>query len=164
MKTIAEFDDKKGFNVKLTGDKIYISAVGNEETFALRSVNGIGLYDNIEKYNKEIEAYKKKFNKNVGIMYYVFAAIFVVLGLYILVTSGSAGVSILLVALGFAVGGWYIMKKVNDAPKAVKLDSYFRIMLSGGSREFKFDKNDNNATDVADFINKVEDTLTAYNK
>ena len=37
-------------------------------------------------------------------------------------------------------------------------------MLSGGDREFQFDKKASNAGDVADFCNKVEDTLTAYNK
>ena len=53
MEIIAEFNDKKGFNVKLTKDKIFVSAIGQEETFALRSVNGVGLYDDIEKYNLE---------------------------------------------------------------------------------------------------------------
>ena len=46
----------------------------------------------------------------------------------------------------------------------IKLDSYFRIMLSGGDRKFKFNKQSSNASDIANFINNVEDTLTAYNK
>ena len=54
MEIIAEFNDKKGFNVKLTKDKIFVSAIGQEETFALRSVNGVGLYYDIEKYNAEL--------------------------------------------------------------------------------------------------------------
>ena len=59
METIAEFYDNEGLNVKLTKDKIYISATGNEETFALRGVNGVGIYDNIQKYNAEVEAVKR---------------------------------------------------------------------------------------------------------
>lgn len=160
MKAIAEFDDKKGFNVKLTGDKIYISAVGNEETFALRSVNGIGLYDNITKYNEENENFKKvqKNKKTNSIAFYVLAVVFLITG----IAGGEDVIAAGLVeAVIFAIGGFFMAKQIGEAPK---LDSYFRIMLSGGSREFKFDKNDNNATDVADFINKVEDTLTAYNK
>ena len=71
MTNIAEFNDKKGFNVKLTADKIYISAIGNEETFALRSLNGLGLYDDVEKYNKEDVIYrdglKKKTEEKPGV-------------------------------------------------------------------------------------------------
>ena len=42
------------------------------------------------------------------------------------------------------------------------LDSYFRLMLSGGDRKFKFNKSDSTSVQIADFINKVEETLTAY--
>jgi hypothetical protein len=35
-------------------------------------------------------------------------------------------------------------------------------MLSGGDRKFKFNKSDETSIKIADFINKVEDTLTAY--
>ena len=58
MDKIAEFTDKNGFTVSLTTEKIFVSAVGQEETFALRSVSGVGLYDDINKYNTELEAYK----------------------------------------------------------------------------------------------------------
>ena len=64
MEKIAEFNDNNGFNVTLTSDKIYITAIGQEETFALRSVSGVGLYDDIKKYNQEIEAFEKKAKKS----------------------------------------------------------------------------------------------------
>ena len=89
MKTLAEFNDDKGFNLKLTEDKVYVSAVGNEETFALRSVNGVGLYDNIEKYNEELEAFKKKYSKTKVIVFYSFAALFFIVG--ILAAEEAAG-------------------------------------------------------------------------
>ena len=53
-------NDNQGLNVKLTKDKIYISATGNEETFALRGVNGVGLYDDLEKYAKDEQLYNLK--------------------------------------------------------------------------------------------------------
>ena len=39
---------------------------------------------------------------------------------------------------------------------------YYKLIIK--NQEFKFDKSGNNAAQVADFINKVEDTLTAYDK
>ena len=50
------------------------------------------------------------------------------------------------------------------AAVAPKLESEVRIMLSGGSREFRFLKEDSNSIEVAEFIALIEGTLTAYNK
>jgi hypothetical protein len=44
-----------------------------------------------------------------------------------------------------------------------KLETYLRVILSGGERKFLFNKSDGNAVLIADFINKLEQTLTAYN-
>jgi len=52
METIAEFNDNHGFNVKLTNEKIFIDAAGSSETIALRGLNGVGLYDNLENITK----------------------------------------------------------------------------------------------------------------
>ena len=163
MTNIAEFNDKKGFNVKLTEDKIYISAIGNEETFALRSLNGLGLYDDVEKYNTENEIYKKelKSKKSGYISMLVFGGLFIVMGIVASVNGGEAGAGGFVEGIIFLISAFLIKKKIPTKPT---LDSFFRIMLSGGSREFKFDKNEENSADVADFVNKVEDTLTAYNK
>jgi hypothetical protein len=155
MEIIAEFNDKKGFNVKLTTDKIFVSAIGQEETFALRSVNGVGLYDDIEKYNAELEKNNPKNIKNGGIILMVLGGILAISGL----TGGQDGLGVLVEGIGIVVGGYFLMKYKAKPPV---LDSYFRLMLSGGSREFKFDKTEDNAVAVAEFINEVEDTLTAY--
>jgi hypothetical protein len=59
------------------------------------------------------------------------------------------------------VFGIYFFAKPITEPV---LDSYFTLMLSGGDRRFPFNKSGNNAKQIAEFINKVEDTLTAYHK
>lgn len=161
MNVIAEFNDNKGFNVKLTEDKIYLTAVGNEETLALRGVNGVGVYDDLEKYNKELDAHKKKVGnpktkKKVSKVCYVLAGLFFIIGIVGGgVENGVAGLML------FAILG-YVYSRSSKIP-APTLDSYFSLMLTGGDRRFKFDKSNNNAKDIAEFINKVEETLTAYN-
>ena len=157
MKTKAEFTDKKGFNVKLTDDKIFVSSIGNEETFALRSVNGVGLYDDIDKYNTDLENYNKK--NPIGCAYAI-GVFGVIMGIiYIQFNSIGLGIFSMLIGIGVA----YFMKIGLEKKKTqINLDSYFRLMLSGGSREFKFDKSEENSVEIADFINKIEDTLTSY--
>ena len=162
MNVVSEFGDNQGFSVKLTEDKIFISAVGNEETLALRGVNGVGVYDDIEKYNNELATYKKetmspKKRKNWSIGTMVFGVIYAIWGI-------SQGLEELAgVGAMFILGGFLISKYKSKKQPPV-LDSYFRIMLTGGDRKFKFDKSGDNAKSIAQFINKVEETLTAYNK
>lgn len=155
MSVIAEFNDEKGFNVKLTEDKIYISAVGHEETIALRSISGIGLYDDIEKFNKEKE--KSSSPKVLGGVLIGFGAVI----LFGALSSGDAPSSIIVEALAFVVVGILVFNGMIKT-KQPTLDTYLTLMISGNSRKFKFDKSGNRADQVADFINKVEDTLTAY--
>lgn len=160
MDVKAKFEDKKGFEISLTDDKVYVTAIGSQETFALRSVNGIGTYDDIEDYNKQLEANKIKDHtllKPGGITFGVLGVIFAVtLGkdFYIL-----AAFTIIVGIIFYAIGA-----NAKSAEEQSEMKSYFRIMLSGGDRKFQFDKKASNAKDVADFCNKVEDTLTAYNK
>lgn len=162
MDIVSEFGDNQGFTVKLTSDKIFISAVGNEETLALRGVNGVGVYDDLEKYNKELEEYKKKTMTPKMRKLTAFSIIGLsVITLIPILTTGnteSLGMVFMIAAVGF------IVLKFKSKKKPPSLDSYFRIMLSGGDRKFKFDKSGDNAQNIAQFINKVEETLTAYNK
>lgn len=154
METIAEFNDNHGFNVKLTNEKIFIDAAGSSETIALRGLNGVGLYDNIEKYNKELVQYKTD-----GKGAEVFKWIFLVLAGIILIIGFPNSVIPAIIVAGIAIG---IPKLLMNKNKEPILDSYFRLMLSGGDRKFKFNKSDETSVKIADFINKVEDTLTAY--
>ena len=162
MNVVSEFGDNQGFSVKLTEDKIFISAVGNEETLALRGVNGVGVYDDIDKYNNDLEEYKKKTMSpkkrkylSIGIM--IFGVIYAIFG----ISQGLQQLAV--VGASFVVIG-YIVSKYKSKVQPPALDSYFRIMLTGGDRKFKFDKSGDNAKSIAQFINKVEETLTAYNK
>ena len=159
MEIIAEFNDDKGFNVKLTKDKIFITAVGNEETFALRGVNGVGLYDDIEKYNKELEEQKKVNPKLNGYIMIGLGIFLGIAGVINIQTDSTTAIMFIIEGIGLGVGGNLMMKAKNKPPK---LDSYFKLILSGGDRKFKFDKNDETSASIADFINKIEDTLTAY--
>ena len=158
METIAEFNDNQGLNVKLTKDKIYISSAGNEETFALRGVNGVGLYDDLEKYAKEEEEFKgsgKKI-KNIKIGMIAFGALMIIAN----VSQGGEEVGTAIGVGGALIGCSFLVKNRGKQPV---LDSYFKLMLSGADRQFKFFKSDDSSAKIADFINKVEDTLTAYN-
>ena len=162
MNVVSEFGDNQGFSVKLTEDKIFISAIGNEETLALRGVNGVGVYDDIEKYNKDLEEYKKKTmspkkRKNLSIGVIIFGI------LYGIIAISNDTPEILSISGMFIIGG-IIIANYKSKVKPPTLDSFFRIMLTGGDRKFKFDKSGDNAKSIADFINKVEETLTAYNK
>jgi hypothetical protein len=104
METIAEFNDNHGFNVKLTNEKIFIDAAGSSETIALRGLNGVGLYDDLEKYNKELEVIKQAANgQKIGQWFcYIMGGISLIAGLYL----GEYGtfnvvIGVLLIALGF---------------------------------------------------------------
>ena len=161
MDKLAEFNDNNGFKVTLTTDKIYISAIGAEETFALRSVSGVGLYDNIQKYNQELEAQKTEGDRKklLSVLGVGFGGLLVAAGL-----TGSGvdiGITGAAVLVLFSVM-YYFFAKSDSSPPV--LDSYFTLMLSGGDRRFPFNKSGNNAKQIAEFINKVEDTLTAYHK
>ena len=57
------------------------------------------------------------------------------------------------------VAGYYISKKQVGQPR---MNSSFRLMVSGPPMNFPFKKSDESSVKIADFINKVEDTLTAY--
>ena len=170
METIAEFNDNHGFNVKLTNDKIFIDSAGSSETIALRGLTGVGLYDDLEKYNKELEEYKagtKQLERQMKMGKWML----IVLGLYctyLSIDNIFIYAGILVFGIFCIAGGVLLEKlvsfssKLRELKKEPVLDSYFRLMLSGGDRKFKFNKSDETSVKIADFINKVEDTLTAY--
>lgn len=61
----------------------------------------------------------------------------------------------------FAIIALIGMNKTNNEPK---LMSAVRIMMSGGNRDFQFDKTGIKSGNVAEFVAKVESTLTSYHK
>ena len=113
MEVIAEFNDNKGLNVKLTKEKIYISATGNEETFALRGVNGVGLYDDLEKYAKEEQEYngKEKGLKTSKISLIVIGVASLFFGLYM----GEHGTGSIIVGIGLIAWSFFVKKQNSKA-------------------------------------------------
>lgn len=164
MNIIAEFSDNNGLNVKLTEDKIFISAIGNEETFALRGLNGIGVYDDIEKFNNELENVKKRKSNKV---YFILICLIVGVGwtisnLKFMYKLEAFHFELLIFPLILFFVAYFI-KRTMDGILQPKLETYLRIILSGGDRKFLFNKDAENAKSIAQFINKVEETLTSYN-
>ena len=66
-----------------------------------------------------------------------------------------------LFGLGFIGLGVYLFTRTVNKPELL---SSVRIMLNGMNRDFEFNKRKVNSTDVANFVARVEDTLTAFHK
>ena len=66
-----------------------------------------------------------------------------------------------LIGVVLLVVGFTFLKAHTDDPV---LDSKLNINMQGGEKSFAFNKTNTNANEIAEFINKVEETLTAYNK
>jgi hypothetical protein len=148
--------DIGNLQVNLTEDKLFVNTFSSNETFALRSVNGLGVVDLIDDYNKKLTVFKKK--QVYGILSF---AVFVLLILN--AGSGYNGIlgfipnTLLFVSLGIAIYNFVTNKKPI-------LMSAVRIMLNGGNRDFEFDKAGVDSEAVAEFVARVESTLTAYHK
>ena len=61
--------------------------------------------------------------------------------------------------IAFLFGIVFITRSVKEPI----LDSKLKINLQGGEKVFAFNKTNENSSEIADFINKVEETLTSYN-
>ena len=162
---IAEFTDGVGCNVRLTTEKIYAKSVGLEETYALRSVDGAGVFDDMEGFAKEkLDAESSsKSKKNWGIGLMVFFGLGS-LGILLQMSQGNddGASSLGLAAILFAYG-LYLYNKSKEALAKVKLKSYIKIIISGSNKLYLFDKNAPDSEKVAEFLEKVEETLTKYN-
>ncbi len=155
MDTIAEFSDNAGLTCLLTKDRFYVSSLGNEEIFALRGVNGIGIYDDVENYNKELTLFKKQDEKNSRNKLLCIGLGILFLGLGI----SKGDTAMIVIGIIIIIIGFNISNKLSEPV----LNTYLRVMLSGGDRKFLFDKSDENSVSIAQFIFKLEQTLTAYN-
>ncbi len=59
MENILSQFNTDNLDIKLTSEKLFINTVASNETFALRSVNGVGVIDLIDDYNKALTIWKK---------------------------------------------------------------------------------------------------------
>lgn len=141
-------------SIKLTDEKLYINTATSNETFALRSINGIGVVDLVDEFNSALTEFKKK--RNGPLLLFVGGVVFVIEGIIIKV-FGVTVAGILLALVGF-----FAYQSINS--KKPTLMSAVRIMMSGGNRDFKFDKESVGNNDVANFVSKVENTLSAFHK
>ena len=63
----------------------------------------------------------------------------------------------------FIIGIAIILLSGNKTPYP-QMKSAVRVMLNGMNRDFEFNKNKDDAKEVAEFVALIEETLTAYNK
>lgn len=147
-----------GLQIKLTSEKLYIQTNVSQEAIALRSINGIGVIDQVEEYNKELTEYNTK--KRVANQGIVLITVGIALGLFL-----ALSVNFYLIFFGLIIAapgvGLYIGSKNILEPS---LKSSVRIMITGTYRDFTFDKANSNASDIANFVAQVENTLSAFHK
>lgn len=157
---IAYLKTEEGLEFKLTSDKLFITGATGTEAFALRSINGIGVVDLVDKFNDDLTKFKKQkqgFKILLG-----FSIVFLIVGLPGLFDSTQSESAITVISFG-ASGvalALYLMKKTLEP----QMMSVVRLMLNGMNRDFEFNKRKANSTDVANFVARVEDTLTAFHK
>ncbi len=161
MENILSQFSANDLEIKLTSEKLFINTATSTETFALRSLNGIGVVDLIEDYNKALTEWKKQAFGNTYTSYFlIVVGLFIVIaGLFSSEKDGKSGVIIL--GLIMSIGGYFLLKNKKNEPI---LMSAVRIMMSGGNRDFQFDKTGVSSNNIAEFVSKVESTLTSYHK
>lgn len=152
---LSEFNADK-LDIKLTSEKIFINTSISNEVFALRSVNGIGVIDLVDDFNKALTAWKKTIPGAYVLM--IFGAIMFIAGLF----AKKVEPSVILIGLVMAIVVYFLL--LSNKKRKPNLMSAVRIIMSGGNRDFQFDKTGIKSGDIAEFVAKVESTLTAYHK
>lgn len=156
MENILSNFESHEISIKLTDEKLYIKTPTTAETFALRSVNGIGIVDLIEKYNQDLTKYNA--SKNAPLVFYIFGGIFLLGGFASF--SDGAGTALFSLIIGGLIIYWGSTKQAIEP----SLQSAVRLMISGMNRDFEFDKSGSYSSQIAELVVKVEETLTAYHK
>jgi hypothetical protein len=122
-----------GLEIRLTSDKLYIKTPASQETFALRSLNGIGVIDLVEEYNRDLVEYNKKKSEANKAKFLIGCSAAIAVFSYF--TLGEFGV---IMAVAGLAGGVMLLRKVGKIEMPF-LKSAVRIMMSGNSRDFSFD-------------------------
>jgi hypothetical protein len=161
--TISHFQ-VDGLEIKLTEEKIFINTAASNEAFALRSIDGIGVIDLVDQYNHSMNFYKSELT-NLKIAKFgaiLFVIIFIIgVGMYL---NDNIFLGIFFGLIGIIFCSIMLIMIYNSNIKLPTLKSAVRIMMSGGNRDFTFDKADTNSQNIAEFVAKVENTLTAFHK
>lgn len=138
---------------------MFINTTESSEVFALRSVNGIGVVDLVEDFNKALTA--RKTLRSLQKTMLIIGIIITLSGLWVFQYSLGVGFAFIVFGGIFAIPALIGLNRSNIEPE---LMSAVRIMISGGNRDFKFNKTGIKSGNVAEFVVKVESTLTAYHK
>ncbi len=154
-KIISVLQTPEGLEFKLTSEKLFIQSATGMETFALRSINGIGVVDQIELYNSNLSGVKlwKRMCITWGTILVIGGGLISLIGNSVSRVFGVA----------FILLGIFIYSRISNV-KNPELRSSVRIMLNGMNRDFLFIKKNEVSSAVAEFVARVEDTLTAYHK
>ena len=155
MENILSQFNAENLEIKLTSEKLFINTITSNETFALRSVNGVGVIDLVDDYNQALTIWKKKSDSLVAL--FIFGGLCLIAG----IASGEEGSPGIMLGTAMIAYGFYLL---NQSIKKPSLMSAVRIMMSGGNRDFQFDKTGIKSGNIAEFVANVESTLTSYHK
>lgn len=158
-KTISELK-ASGLEIRLTDEKLYFNTPATQETMALRSVNGVAIVDLIDDYNTKLTAFKKE-KQGLSIVLIIGIA-FIVFSIANLISEPKSDAAPSGIGLGLVLAGIFFFKKNKNVEPT--LMSVVRIHTNGGSRDFEFDKKGVFSGNVAEFVARIEDTLTAFHK
>ena len=156
--TVSHFQ-VEGLEMKLTEEKLFINTVASNEAFALRSIDGIGVIDLVQNYNTSVNNVKAL--KNQSTIYTITGVVIVIFSFWFFKLDVST-IALVILLFGVAFTGFGIWLRSGLVQPTLK--SAVRIMMSGGNRDFTFDKADTNSQNIAEFVAKVENTLTAFHK
>ena len=142
---------------KITAEKLYIETATGTETYALRSINGISVKDDLALFNEQVNRLKG---------YKTQGGILAGFGIFFLISCNVMGVEFFsimgnIMGLGCLIVGLWIMMVKRSQPR---LQSVVRITMNSGDKAFAFFKDDTSSSDVADFVATLENTLTAFHK
>ena len=138
---------------KISNEKLFIDTISGSETYALRSINGISVKDDINGYNLILNQLKQ----GKSMAYFL-----IVLGVILLVICllGRSPIFGIISGSIFAVPGIISLNKITEP----RMESIVRITMNSGDKAFSFFKDDANSAEVADFVATLESTLTAFHK
>ena len=136
---------------KITSEKIYIETITGSETYALRSINGVSVKDNIDLFNEEL-LHIKGIRKNQKIVLFFG----VMIGIIALIEGYP-----LFFLVGVILTLPFFFRKPSEE---IRLQSIVTITMNSGDKAFNFFKDEANAVDVAEFVATLENTLTAFHK
>jgi hypothetical protein len=150
-----------GLSIKLTDEKLFINTATSMETFALRSIDGIGVIDLVDQFNALLSFHNQDKNGRISLIVIGIGTLIFSFFFNSMLDIGTNFLVIMtIIGLGISLTGFYLFQLL----KKPTLKSAVRIMMAGGNRDFMFDKAHSNSMEVAEFVAKVEDTLTAFHK